>query len=102
MLTIYKYPIYKYPINATGINRIKMPAGAKLLSADRDASEQICVWAIVDTDVREMEEHKIIGLGTGWPVPELNDRWHYRFIDTIVEQEYGLVWHIFEILEDNK
>ena len=45
-----------------------------------------------------MEERFIYLTGTGWPLEDLED-WNYRFIDTVIDENNGLVWHIFELEE---
>ena len=81
--------IFKYPI---GDDYSIMPVGAQILSAQEQGGI-LTLWAIVDDDVLEHEQRRIIVLGTGFDVP------HYlskdNFISTVQAHD-GLVWHIFE------
>ena len=45
-----------------------------------------------------MEERFVYLTGTGWPLEDLKD-WNYRFIDTVIDENNGLVWHVFELEE---
>ena len=89
--------IYKYGIN-TGITSIALPKRSKIFSANYDANGVLSVWAAVDTEEEEIEERVIYLTGTGWPLEDLKD-WNYRFIDTVIDENNGLVWHVFELEE---
>ena len=64
------------------------------LSAGYDPSGDICVWAIVDTEVRidEKVEYDILKIGTGWDFSQ-DELDNMEFIDTVKEESY--MWHIF-------
>jgi hypothetical protein len=85
--TIYKYPLENIPSG----NIITMPADYELLTVDYDPNGEICLWAIVNTEV-ENTEVCIAILGTGWPM--LEDIKH-KYINTFKQGPY--VWHAFEI-----
>ena len=89
--------IYKYRIN-TGLTPITLPKRSQIFSANYDASGVLCVWAAVDTKEEEMEKRVVYLTGTGWPLEDLKD-WNYRFINTVIDEKNGLVWHIFELEE---
>lgn len=89
--------IYKYSIN-TGFTPITLPKRSQIFSANYDPSGVLCVWAAVDTREEEMEKRVIYLTGTGWPLEDLKD-WNYRFIDTVIDENNGLVWHVFELEE---
>ena len=89
--------IYKYSIN-TGLTPITLPKRSQIFSANYDPSGVLCVWAAVDTREEEMEKRVIYLTGTGWPLEDLKD-WNYRFINTVIDKNNGLVWHIFELEE---
>ena len=89
--------IYKYSIN-TGLTPITLPKRSQIFSANYDPSGVLCVWAAVDTREEEMEKRVIYLTGTGWPLEDLKD-WNYRFIDTVIDENNGLVWHVFELEE---
>ena len=89
--------IYKYGINS-GITSIALPKGSKIFSAGYDPNSVLCVWIAVDTEEEEIEERFVYLTGTGWPLEDLKD-WNYRFIDTVIDENNELVWHVFELEE---
>ena len=89
--------IYKYGIN-TGMTSITLPKRSKIFSANYDPNGVLCVWVAVDTTEEEIEERFVYLTGTGWPLEDLKD-WNYRFIDTVIDENNGLVWHVFELEE---
>ena len=89
--------IYKYSIN-TGLTPITLPKRSQIFSANYDANGVLSVWAAVDTKEEEMEKRLVYLTGTGYPLEEL-EYWNYRFIDTVIDKNNGLVWHIFELEE---
>ena len=89
--------IYKYRIN-TGLTPITLPKRSQIFSANYDANGVLSVWAAVDTKEEEMEKRVVYLTGTGWPLEDLKD-WNYRFINTVIDEKNGLVWHIFELEE---
>ena len=89
--------IYKYSIN-TGLTPITLPKRSQIFSANYDPSGVLCVWAAVDTREEEVEKRVIYLTGTGWPLEDLKD-WNYRFIDTVIDENNGSVWHVFELEE---
>lgn len=89
--------IYKYSIN-TGLTPITLPKRSQIFSANYDPSGVLCVWAAVDTREEEVEKRVIYLTGTGWPLEDLKD-WNYRFINTVIDKNNGLVWHVFELEE---
>ena len=90
--------IYKYGINS-GITSIELPKRSQIFSANYDANGVLSVWAAVDTEEEEMEERFVYLTGTGWPLEDLEKDWNYRFINTVIDENNGLVWHIFELEE---
>ena len=89
--------IYKYGINI-GMTSIALPKGSKIFSADYDPNGDLCIWVAVDTEEEEIEERFVYLTGTGWPLEDLKD-WNYRFIDTVIDENNELVWHVFELEE---
>ena len=89
--------IYKYSIN-TGITPITLPKRSQIFSANYDANDVLSAWAAVHTKEEEVEKRVIYLTGTGWPLEDLKD-WNYRFINTVIDKNNGLVWHVFELEE---
>lgn len=82
--------IYKYKLKVEIIQRIMMPANARILSIQVQGDE-ICLWAevYVDRD-NQLEEHTLIMRATGQPVAKGSEV--YRA--TVQLNSY--VWHIYE------
>ena len=89
--------IYKYSIN-TGFTLITLPKRSQIFSANYDENGVLSIWAAVDTEEEEIEERFVYLTGTGWPLEDLKD-WNYRFIDTVIDKNNGLIWHVFELEE---
>lgn len=90
--------VYKYFLRSNGVNRdlhpyddIKMPRGAKILSA-------VCIdnlgyiYAAVRENLPHDTTHRIHVIGTGKSVPEGHGFGH--FVGTI--HDGAFVWHIFD------
>lgn len=86
--------IYKYKLNQSGINKIQMPMDASVISVGLDPMEDICIWAIVETD-NDMEERTFFVAGTGWDITE--DLLEFTEISSLGTVRQGpFMWHIFE------
>ena len=85
--------IYKYTLNIEDRQGLEMPTGAKILSA-KNQGDNICLWALVDTEEKMTMTYEIEIFSTGNPVYE-NDKTFREFIDTCVMPN-GLVWHLFK------
>lgn len=86
--------IYKYKLYELGENKIEMPQGAQVLSAKIDPQGDVCIWAIVNPELKN-ELRTFFVAGTGW---ELSDAFSGKPIDfygTVIQEPY--VWHIFEV-----
>lgn len=80
--------IFKYNIEITDEQKIDIPIGAELLSAQIQKNAMV-IWALVNTSlVKEPVTIKIFG--TGNPVSEDNG----IYLST-VQAPMGFVWHIF-------
>lgn len=100
--------VYKYDL-MFGLQTIDLPIGAEIVSAATRKpgfSTEFNMWAIVDPSA-ETEPRRFYLAATGEQIPEegTNDggiigfeqtRAHY--IDTILEGEEYLVWHLFELI----
>lgn len=82
--------IWKFPIKITDVQKVEMPMGAEILSAQMQNGD-LCLWALVspanNKELRTIEIH-----GTGNYV-EPADR---KFIGTAQMAGGALVWHVFE------
>ena len=63
---------------------------------------KVTVWAIVDKE-KENNVAEIFICGTGWSIGEDNKYWFSKenFIGT-VQDDWGLVWHVFGIVNPTK
>lgn len=86
--------IFRYPLIVADEQAVSLPAGAKVLSA-RWWKDSFCLWAMVDPKA-PMEKRRIRIAGTGH---ELGDVTNLRFVDTILLEDKGLVFHVHEVVE---
>lgn len=85
--------IYKYPLQITDHQLVKMPLDSDVLSVDEHRG-QLCLWAMVDPQSRDVIQRRIEIIGTGNPIPELQSIFRRQFIGTVVMDPF--VWHVFE------
>jgi len=93
-----KSTIYKYQVGMASagdnVAEVAVPKGAKYLSC-KVQDGVICVWYQVNPEEKELIKHTWLQLGTGHPLPfKVGDK-NFKFVDTLVVDEYGLVWHMF-------
>lgn len=85
--------IWKFPLEITDAQRIKMPQGAEILTAQFQG-ETLCLWALVNPE-RPTNERVIEIFGTGNPV-WVDMGVSRKFIATAQQPDTPLVWHVFE------
>lgn len=87
--------ILKYQLKIEDRQTIKLPANARLLSV-KDQMGVLCLWAFVNPPGNPLERViRIVGTGHELPADFLK---HHDFIGTVVQDEIGGVWHVFEEL----
>lgn len=89
--------IHRYELIIKDEQRIAMPRGARVLSADvKPGDGVISVWALVDDDEpKESRVFKVVATGQHLGMVELDD---FVFVDTVVMRRWdGAVfcWHVF-------
>lgn len=85
--------IWKFELKLTGMQEVRMPEGAELLSV-ANQNGNLCLWAMVDhRKKRQFRFIEIIGTGNLIPMDMGVDR---KFIGTAVFDTF--VWHVFERL----
>lgn len=82
--------IWKFTLSITEKQQIKMPSGAKLLSAQIQ-NNMPRLWYLCE-DSNEMEFKTILTYGTGNPIRNHPG----NFIDTFQMYDGNLVLHVFE------
>ena len=85
--------IWKYSVNIRQVKdrvMFSMPEDSMYLSADRQGDD-LCVWALVDSD-KPYTSRGICIRGTGLPITGSES----GFIDTVLFNDYGLVFHVFD------
>jgi len=87
-----KTTIHKFAIEVDDKQKVKMPQGARILSAKLQ-NGRVVLWAMVEPE-KETVERIIHIFGTGHPVTTPYHK--LRFIDTVLMMGGSLVWHIFE------
>ena len=87
-----KKTIWKFQIEARSYNRIEMPVGATILSAQyQENTESLCVWALVNPNARGKKVRVIRVIGTGHEVES-----GLKFIGTVQLDKGETVVHVFE------
>lgn len=83
--------IYKYKLNV-GPNKIDLPVGAQILTAQMQPGLGIMLWAVVQPGSVILGQERYFNVyGTGFILPEV----YGKYISTV--QDRGLVWHVFEV-----
>jgi hypothetical protein len=89
------YRIFRYQLPVNDIVNVWMPVGAQALSVapTRDGSNEIDLWALVDTD-NESDYKTFLVFGTGNPVdlPE-----YAQFVGTVALLGGSFIGHVFEV-----
>jgi hypothetical protein len=83
--------IWKYGLEITDRQTLRMPAGARLLTAQHQHG-RLNLWAEVDQSA-ETEDRTIAIVGTGNPMPEGKA----EYLATVQAWVGHLVWHVFEV-----
>ncbi len=84
--------IYKYILNKYGYTNISVPRGSEVLTTQIQDGDLV-VWMIHDTNYN-MSVKEFYTVYTGVPFHDSNK----KYINT-VQDNYGLVYHIFEIIK---
>jgi hypothetical protein len=84
--------VYKYKLQFVDCQDIDLPIGAQILKVKNQESVP-CLWAVVDTEEKNLEKRKIRMMGTGHPLGDMPGT--YLYINTYEQDTY--VWHVFEI-----
>jgi len=87
--------VYKYELGPN-ITDLNLPIGAKVLHADIQYGEKLCIWVLVDTD-EEHEQRRFLTVPTGVPLPGLTDEYEWVYIRTVLVLDGTIVWHVFEL-----
>ncbi len=82
--------IFKYPLELEDQQTVTMPMGSRVLCVQVQRGRP-CLWAMVDSEVVETEQHHIRIYGTGHPI----DRHPSRYYGTFQLKD-TLVFHVFE------
>lgn len=86
--------IFKYPLRIVDVQKVELPAGAKILTA-QDQNGTLTLWVEVETP-RKTATRTIEVIGTGNPISVMDNR---LYIGTV--QMDGLVWHVYERTTNN-
>jgi hypothetical protein len=89
--------IWKYQLTIfNGEQTIEMPPYSKILSVNIQ-NNGIFLWAIIEKPETNFQKRRILVLGTG--IENKYSSHHLCFIGTVMDTP--LVWHVFEVLDDN-
>jgi hypothetical protein len=88
--------IWKFAVRVTERFKVEMQTGAKVLCVQMQRG-QPCMWAEVDTSVKNLEAKFFSVFGTGWPIS--ND-YKGKYIGTfqVDSEAMPLVFHLYEDL----
>ncbi len=86
--------IWKFELEATRLQNIIMPKGAKILCVQMQG-ETACLWALVNPDEKETEARNIETFGTGHTISE-DEGTSREYIGTYQLLGGSLVFHVFE------
>jgi len=84
--------IYKYLLDLANEQTLSLPKGAKVLYV-HSQKDTLRLWALVNIQESEMEDRRILIIGTGKPVPA--DIEEFSYITTVHMCNDDLIWHIF-------
>jgi hypothetical protein len=87
------HTIWKFPLALDDRQKVIMPEGARILSAQVQDG-QLCLWALVDP-AAVSKDRTIHIIGAGHPLYRSDS---LRYISTVQTFNGVLVWHIFEEL----
>lgn len=87
--------IWKYPLGVMGPQEKQLPRGASVLTAGIDPRGGICIWAEVDNEEKELEVRRFVVYETGGPMMQ-RQGFHLHYLNTVVERNRPLVWHVYE------
>lgn len=86
--------IFKYPIEIRDKVKVEMPLGSQIISVHR-VGEELCLYAIVNPEIKDMTIKVIEIIGTGNPYK--SDLSVQRaFLGTVVLKKGAFVAHVFE------
>jgi hypothetical protein len=82
--------IYKYPLKLQNFQELFLPKRAVILDVQNQRG-QLCLWAMVDSNEKNLATKPIHIIGTGWEhIPQSS----LRYIATV--QMDDCVWHVCE------
>ena len=89
MKRVYKYPL----LYVDKVQEIELPPHSEVLHVEMQHG-RLCMWALVDTDVKTTFTRRFIVRGTGHDIDPAFD---LRHVGTLMHHDGQLVWHIFEV-----
>jgi hypothetical protein len=89
--------IWKYPLEATDVQMVKMPKGAKILCVQTQGQTP-CLWALIPDTKATLEERHFSIYGTG----HLHEKIPGTYIGTFQLMNGQLVFHVFETEASHK
>ena len=85
--------IWKYKLEITDYQMISLPINAKIISTGIDPIGDLCIWAEVDSDQKNLLGVNVAIIGTGNPFPHgVGDE--YKFLGSVLYRE-TLMWHVY-------
>lgn len=81
--------VHKYTLDGTGHNKLMIPAGGEVLTAQMQDG-RIRLWVKVNDKQIPVPRHFYVE-GTGWQIEDIP----LEYIATVQQLEF--VWHVFEL-----
>jgi hypothetical protein len=83
--------VYKYTLATTDEQILSLPKGSRILSVE-EQNQNIVLYALVDTEEKQVCEYKIIVVGTGHIASDAAD---CEFLGTVKLLGGELMFHVF-------
>lgn len=94
-----KQSIWKFSLEVTDMQVISMPVNSRILSV-QSQNDKPCIWAICNTETKEMEERMFQVYGTCNPFYEgIHFGKEQQFIGTFQLMNGSFVGHLFELVK---
>ena len=85
--------IWKYEFEVSDMIRLEIPGGGEILKFQLQ-NGKLCMWILVETEKPKKLRIFVI-YGTGQTIT-VNINTEYQYIDTVLQSDGKLVWHLFE------
>ena len=85
--------IYKYDLQITDKQSVEITGFESFLKV-AEQNGKLCLWCIVNPDIKHVYKAEISIVGTGLPISYKPNVMKSNHLDSVVMSD-GLVWHVF-------